>query len=339
MSNTDIPLPISEYEKLVAEVTAKGLFKRTYWHYGICAGIALGCIGASFYMLTLTHNALIQALNGLLFAFGSVQLGMIGHDLSHGEVFESKSVNRFFSTLQWGLFGGLSEGRWYDKHNAHHKHPNHMEHDPDLEIPFIFSHKQVEARTWVFKHLMLPYQHYLFFLALPLIYPANIAYSMAFIFTNISPRTAIEILLMIAHFAILLFMPFFFLPAFSALVFLVVSFTAIGAYMSMAFAPNHKGEHVLGGSEQFNWTHQITLTRNIYPSWPVFYLLGGLNFQIEHHLFPTMSRLNYWRARDIVKKFCAERAISYHETTWLESMKEIHDALKEEALAWRAREK
>ena len=102
----------------------------------------------------------------------------------------------------------------------------------------------------------------------------------------------------------------------------------------MVFAPNHKGEEMLDEDEKLNWTHQITLTRDLYPTWPVFYLLGGLNFQIEHHLFPTMSRMKYWEAYKTVKEFCARHELRYHQTTWPESMREIHESLKQEARTW-----
>ncbi|MCI0465875.1 MAG: hypothetical protein L0Y57_02545, partial [Beijerinckiaceae bacterium] len=106
------PLPIEHYNALLAEVTARGLFKRTYWHYGITGGIALTGKVACLYALSLSDSALFQALNAIVFGFFSVQIGMIGHDLSHGEVFESHEVNRFFSMLAWGLTGGCSESRW-----------------------------------------------------------------------------------------------------------------------------------------------------------------------------------------------------------------------------------
>ena len=81
-------LPIEYYNALLAEVTARGLFKRTYRHYGLTGGIAIIGMTASLHALSLSDNALFQALNAIVFGFFSVQIGMIGHDLSHGEVFE-----------------------------------------------------------------------------------------------------------------------------------------------------------------------------------------------------------------------------------------------------------
>jgi len=331
-----VPLPLSAYEALRAEAKALGLLKRTYWHYGLTSGVAIVGMCASLYALSLTDNALFQALNAIVFAFFSVQIGMIGHDLSHGEVFESRSVNRFFAMIAWGFFGGLSESRWFHKHNTHHQHPNHIGHDPDLEIPFVFSDVQAASRSPFYKRWIFPYQHIIFWPALTFVYPYNIAHSMRYWYRNPDMRAAIEFLLISIHFLIVIGLPFYFLPAGVATLFLVLSFLVIGAYIGMVFAPNHKGEEMLGAQADFNWTHQITLTRDLYPTWPVFYILGGLNFQIEHHLFPTMSRLQYWKAQKLVQDFCARHGLRYHQTTWRDSMREIHASLKAEARAWRS---
>jgi fatty acid desaturase len=327
-------LPIEYYSALLAEVTARGLFKRTYWHYGLTGGIAIIGMTASLYALSLSDNALFQALNAIGFGFFSVQIGMIGHDLSHGEVFESHEVNRFFAMMAWGLLGGLCESRWFHKHNTHHKNPNHIGHDPDLEIPFVFS--DIQAARWsdFYKKWFFPYQHILFWIAFSFVVPYNIGYSMQYIFRNFTARSMFELFLMIVHYSVVVGLPLYLLPLPVAILFLGISFIVIGAYIGMVFAPNHKGEEMLDEDEKLNWTHQITLTRDLYPTWPVFYLLGGLNFQIEHHLFPTMSRMKYWEAYKTVKDFCARHELRYHQTTWPESMREIHESLKQEARTW-----
>src|SRR3989338_6521438 len=112
-----------DYEALIAEASRRSLFCRTYWRYAFCAGAALAGTAASLYALTLTPNLLFQFINAIIFGFFSVQLGMIGHDLSHGEVFVSRRINRLCSSFTWGLGSGLSEFRWFEKHNRHHLRP------------------------------------------------------------------------------------------------------------------------------------------------------------------------------------------------------------------------
>lgn len=316
------------YRRLLDTVLAAGLFKRTYLPYALCAALAFGGLVLSFYFMTLSEGIGWQFLNGIFFGFWSIQLGMVGHDLSHNQVFQSPKVNRPLAIFGWCFFSGLSEHRWYEKHNAHHRGPNHEGHDPDLDIPFIHHYEQVSGRSHFFKKYILPYQHVLFWAVLPFVYFYNIFYSLTHLFKDINSRTYIEVTLMVMHFAVLFSLAFWLLPLVPAIIFLAGTFVSAGLYMSLVFAPNHKGVEVIAAHEKFNCLNQITSTRNIYPGPLTSYLLGGLDTQIEHHLFPTMPRYQYSKARKIVKVFCKENNISYYETNWLRSMYEIHQSLK-----------
>ena len=330
-----VTLPTDKYDELLREVTAQGLFERTYLHYCLNTAIGVVVMGISLYALTLTDSATWQILNAIVFAFFSAQIGIICHDLSHGEVFKSAKVNDFAAMMLWGLLCGLSESRWYYKHNIHHRNPNHIGHDPDMEILFVFSNYQAERRSALCKKWFFPNQHILFWIALSFVYPFNVASSMGYILRNFTPRSIFELELMVLHFIFLIGLPFYFLPIHVAALFIFTVFLVRGVYMGTIFAPNHKGEEMLDEEGVFNWTYQITFTRNIIPTWLNFYVLGGLVFQIEHHLFPSMSRLKCWQARQIVKQFCREHNLRYHETTWLGSMLEIHRSLRQEALNWK----
>lgn len=330
-----IALSSEKYNVLLQEAITQGLLERTYLHYWLHGVINVVIMGLSFYALTLTDSVIWQTLNATVFAFFSAQIGIICHDLSHGQVFKSEKANDFAAMMCWGLLCGLSKSRWYFKHNIHHKHPNHIGHDPDVEIPFVFSNYQAERRSDFYKKWFLPNQHILFWIALSFIYPYNVALSMRYILRNFTLRSILELWLMVIHFIGLVGLPLYLLPFQVAVIFIFTVFLVRGVYIGMLFAPNHKGEAMLNEDETFNWTYQITFTRNIYPTWLTFYLLGGLNFQIEHHLFPTMSRLKCWQARQVVKRFCREHDLRYHETTWLGSMLEIHRSLKREAINWK----
>ncbi len=321
-------IPLEDYNRLHEQVTALGLFKRTYWHYGWSAGFALGMLLLNMYAITLTDNVFIQALNAIIFGFFSVQLGMIGHDLSHGAVFKSPEVNRFFASVAWSLVGGLSENRWYEKHNQHHKGPNHIGHDPDVSIPFIFTEGQFEVQPSYVKRWMLPYQHILFWPSMTLIYPWNVMLGMRSYFVRPNNRVLLELVFIFIHFFVILYFPFAYLPFLTALLFFVLMFMTVGVYMGSAFAPNHKGKEELDSKKEFHWAHQITLTRNLYPSWIIFYLFGGLNFQIEHHLFPSMSRVQYKKAHPVIQAYCISKDLPYDQKTWIGSLHEMYTALK-----------
>ena len=89
-----------------------------------------------------------------------------------------------------------------------------------------------------------------------------------------------------------------------------------GLYLALLVAPNHKGMPVWDdGAERGFLERQVLSSRNVtaHPVWD--FLFGGLNYQIEHHLFPTMPRAHFRRARDIVEPFCAAYGLPYAEVS------------------------
>ncbi len=323
--------PHAEFQEFQNGIRAGRLYDRAYGYYGSYLLAVLLGIALSGWILVVTDNVFIQILNAAFLGFVLVQGGMLAHDLTHGQVFRSKEVGRWSAVFAWGLFGGLSADKWFEKHNTHHKYVNQVDSDPDLDIPFIFSEKQRKTHTsWLHK-LLLPKQHILFFLLLPLVYVNMVGQAYVHIFQRFTWRSFLELALITIHFVVLLGATFLLLPWYVACAFLLVHLMVSGVYMSLVFAPNHKGLEVLGPEVQVSWLHQILCTRNVYPSHLVFHVLGGLNFQIEHHLFSDMARPNYWRVQKYVKEFCKNHRIPYYETTWTTSMKEIYESLRAQA--------
>lgn len=109
-----------------------------------------------------------------------------------------------------------------------------------------------------------------------------------------------------------------------AVVFLVVQQGLFGVYLGSSFAPNHKGMPVVGKDEKVDFLRRQVLTsRDIRGSLLTDLVLGGLNYQIEHHLFPSMPRPNLRHARAPVRAFCAQRGIPYSETGLLASYAQV----------------
>eukprot|EP01126_Amoeba_proteus_P036051 TRINITY_DN3658_c0_g1_i5.p1 TRINITY_DN3658_c0_g1~~TRINITY_DN3658_c0_g1_i5.p1 ORF type:complete len:170 (+),score=16.43 TRINITY_DN3658_c0_g1_i5:467-976(+) len=68
---------------------------------------------------------------------------------------------------------------------------------------------------------------------------------------------------------------------------------------------------------------QVRTTRNINPSPWMNWFSGGLNLQIEHHLFPTMPRHSLLKVRPLVQQFCKEHNLPYVSLTWTECMSDV----------------
>ena len=314
----------------MVEVKSRGLYRRRYGFYATYLFIVCCGMGLSLYLITASSGLVFQICNAMFLSVMMIQAGMLVHDFSHSQVFESEKFNRFFAMILMGLFAGLSESAWFKQHNTHHKYVNQSGNDPDIDIPFIFSEKQ-RPDDYSFHPHLVAYQHILFFISLPLWYGSRVYMTWREVCRNFSYRQAAEIALAAIHFSVLLYLVFAYLSWPIALAFLFVHVAASGIYLSFIFAPNHKGEEVIGAYEVLHWKNQITSTRNLRPSLVAFYVFGGLNYQIEHHLFTSMPRINYRKVRPLVQRFCSDNGIPYHETTWLESMRQIYRALREQA--------
>jgi len=106
-----------------------------------------------------------------------------------------------------------------------------------------------------------------------------------------------------------------------ALVFFVVHHAVFGVYLGMTFAPNHKGMPHPDGTEDY-LRKQVLTSRNVTGGWLTDAALGGLNYQIEHHLFPAMPTPNLRRAQPIVEAYCTGIGVAYEQTSLIESYRQ-----------------
>jgi len=115
---------------------------------------------------------------------------------------------------------------------------------------------------------------------------------------------------------ILLSAVFLLLPLGMAFAFLGVQLAVFGIYMGATFAPNHVGMPFVARDAKLDFlSKQVLTSRNITGGWAMTLLMGGLNYQVEHHLFPSMSRPHLARARDIVREHCLQHDVPYTEST------------------------
>ena len=115
-----------------------------------------------------------------------------------------------------------------------------------------------------------------------------------------------------------------------ALAFIAVHQGLFGLYLGCSFAPNHKGMPVLSEDDRTDYLRRQVLTsRNVRGGWLTDNMLGGLNYQIEHHLFPSMPRPHLRHAQPIVRRFCDAHGIPYSQTGLLRSYRLVLEHLHE----------
>lgn len=320
------------YQSLRERLSKEGAFEKTPTLYvGLFCTLVLITL-AVFYVLPVIDNNAILFLVAVLFAFPRLWFGYLGHDLAHGAVFSSRRIGYILSILVWPLSLGVSGSYWYYKHNKHHEYVNKIGSDPDLDLPVYLSNQQRKHKNYLQKMLpdtIVRHQHRYFFFLFPLSFITFVKHTYTHLLS--APHTKqklLELFLVTGHFVAFYGLIFWILGFWQGLLFSAVNVASLATIMAFAFAPNHKGEEMFEPDEVITWRHQVIGTRNIRPSLVVDFLYGGLNYQIEHHLFPYLSRFKLPQARLLVKDFCKENGVRYHETTPFGSVREIYCALE-----------
>ena len=313
-----------EYNELRTLITRAGLLEKRPAYYAVKVGYTLGLLGISLAILILVDNLWFQLLNAAFLGIVFSQIGFIGHDAGHNQIARTQRRNDIIG-LTVSLFLGMIRTWWVKKHNAHHGAPNTVGKDPDLEIPFIaFDEEQLMAKSGFMRFV----GRYQAFYITPMLFLEGIGLRAASIQSLLRGEKLkygwFEPVLMLLHFVVYFALLLSFLSPWHAFLFVVVHQGILGIYLSTSFAPNHKGMMMWDEDDAPDFLRQQVLTsRNMTGSWFVDFWFAGLNYQIEHHLFPSMPRCNLREAQIIVRSFCEEHNIAYRETFVLNSFWEI----------------
>ncbi|WP_327267322.1 acyl-CoA desaturase [Streptomyces sp. NBC_01218] len=314
----------SDFAPLLKTVRGQGLLdRRTGWYArGITVNaLALAAVAAGIVLLGDTWWTLLLAAP---LAVLWTRTAFVGHDAGHAQITGDRRTGRIIGLVHGNLLLGMNEAWWKDKHVRHHAHPNHVDKDPDVGVGALVWTQRQAARREGFARWLTRHQARLFF---PLLLLEGIALKVSgfrFLSRQRGTERFLSGLLMIAHLAL---WGTLFLAAMSppkALVFALLLHALFGLHLGMAFAPNHKGME-MPDPDGDRWGHlqrQVLTSRNVRGAVLTDWFLGGLNYQIEHHLFPSMPRPHLRLAQPLVKEYCRGIGMPYTETGLVESYRQ-----------------
>ncbi len=264
-----------------------------------------------------TWTALAVApLLGMIFT----HLGFLGHDAGHNQVFGTRRHNRLLGFVVGNALIGLSFGWWVPKHNAHHAHPNEMGRDPDIGEGSVAPGQELGPFTsWLAR-----WQAPLFFPLMLLRSSGMHVLGIKRLLVRRDRASVVEAGLIILHAALYLAVVLWVLSPLKALAFIIVQQAVFSVYLGISFAPNHKGMPIIESATAAGFARrQVITARNIRGGLFTTFMLGGLNYQIEHHLFPSMPRPNLRRVQGMVRDFCVATDLGYSEESFAESFRLI----------------
>lgn len=335
------------YRELRAKLFSMGMFSSNlyYYLYKVLSNFAL--LGAAIYCAVKYDSLMIQLFGATLLGLFWQQSGWLAHDFLHHQVFKNHLYGDMMGILIGNICQGFSVHWWKNKHNTHHAVPNLHESspqasdgDPDIDtMPIIaWSLKMAEqARDSSFGRFMIRWQAVFYF---PVLLVARIAWaqqSWVFVFRKVSSWESksaaadrkniqyptLEKIGLILHYIGLYFIVRN-MSILNAVLFLLVAECSCGLFLALVFGLGHNGMAVYPANERPDfWKLQVSTTRNIKSNMFTDWFCGGLQYQVDHHLFPMLPRHNLKQVHALVESFCKEHDVTYHETDMWDGTKEV----------------
>ena len=318
------------FDELKTEVRKAGLLNRIPVR-GSIEMVATIVAMIIVYMIVVNWNIISPPFGGavalgLLMTIIFTRAVFISHDILHTQYFKNKSLS-FKLSYPFAAFILSNSSSWWDfKHNInHHTWCNVPEKDEDiLAMDGAFTTKYKGSKTW-----LRASKYLVFWGATLFMYPAFIVQSYNF---AIKRKKYNELALMLMHWPIVWGPVFYFLPFLDALVVFFTLNFILSPWLSLGFMTNHLGCEVFEKeeSEDLTWMElQMRTSRSLKGGAFVHWFYGGLNTQIEHHLFPKAPRFNLLKIQKMTRDFAQKHNMEYFETTPIQAYVQINNVLKE----------
>ena len=311
-----------EFNYLFAElktmVKAEGLYTKCPRRAIVEFFIVVSLLVVSLYSIDNFH----PLITAMLFALTIMRSTFVAHDLIHGQYFASRQTNKNVSYIFANGIMGISRSWWENKHNfLHHTFTNIIGKDMDIDAAGGAFTGRYHYPAWFHSN-----QHILFWPLLTLLYFVFWVQSLSYV---IKKRYWGELALLAVNALI---------PAYiiSSLGWIGLA-TVIGMYMLWAawfgavIITNHLGLEMFPEEKyrDFTWLElQNRTSRNVRGGKFVHWFYGGLNTQVEHHLYPKAPRFYLLKAARITEEFCLKHDITYITRTPWQSYRDIYLFLK-----------
>jgi len=318
-------------------MVAMGLFNASPLYYTYKVVSNLGLLAIAIACAVLSDSFAVNIIGALVLGLFWQQCGWLAHDFLHHQVFKTRLYGDLMGIIIGDLFQGFSVQWWKSKHNSHHAVPNlhasspdAADGDPDIDtMPILaWTLKMAEsAEKSTTGKFLIKWQAVFYF---PVLLFARLAWahqSWVFVWGGFGQHSVkaahidqknmkypkLEKLALALHYA-WLFYVLSFMPLANAIAYFFVSQMGCGFFLATVFGLGHNGMSVYPADQRPDfWKLQVSTTRNITSNFFVDWFCGGLQYQVDHHLFPSLPRHNLKKVHALVESFCKEQGVAYHE--------------------------
>jgi fatty acid desaturase len=335
-SSVSVPSHQQDLRDLSADLKARGLFEASqFWKWNLL--LWLPTFFMSYFALVVLPFGVLWVVLAPVCSVALLTMGFAGHDAGHYALSRKPWVNDLWGQLGMTFMCGMSFGFWRSRHNQHHSRCQEIEGDPDMHFGVLFS-VYPDSANWrtPLGRVFLRIQKWAFW-PLSSLYWITLRYDGIRDLFQRPKETRIDRFLLPLHWIVLIVIPGL-VVGWPATIAAYVTMSCLSSLMTASvFIPNHIGMRRLGADEKLSYLEQqITTSRNISNPRLLDFYYGGLNSQIEHHLFPRVSHDRYRSMRPIVRSFCEKRGIPYQEASLYRALASVGTHLGEMTAAYRA---
>jgi fatty acid desaturase len=295
-----------EMRALARELTAAGVFRHHEAASWAKLGLLLAGLAACLTVIA-TEGGWIAAGLVPVAAVLTTTAAMLGHEGSHRSFSASRGRNRLIQHLTFPLLSGLGALYWHHKHDGlHHGHPNVRGGDPDIDLwPMVSCREDHERSSPGLRWWQRNFQGAAFWPLTTLMPVVMRIPSLTHLGTvartrGIDAAWAADAICLGLHYTLWLVVPSLVWGVVPAVGLYMALWSIVGVLLALIFAPAHIGLPVVAGQHR-DWLHQLETTRNLrVPRWLSWFFIG-LDYQIEHHLYPRIAHQEMARAAVIVE--------------------------------------
>jgi len=325
------------YRELRAKIVSMGLFNASplYYTYKVLSNLVI--LSGAIACAVLSDSFAVNMAGAVILGLFWQQCGWLAHDFLHHQVFKNRAYGDLAGIIIGDLWQGFSVQWWKSKHNSHHAVPNlhasspdAADGDPDIDtMPILaWTLKMAEsAKSSSVGQFFIRWQAFLYF---PVLLFARLAWahqSWVFVWGGFGQHSVkgahidrarmkypiLEKLALVLHYTWLGYV-LSFMPLTTAIAYFLVAQTSCGLFLATVFGLGHNGMAVYPADQRPDfWKLQVSTTRNVTSNWFVDWFCGGLQYQVDHHLFPSLPRHNLKKVHVLVESFCKSYGVTYHE--------------------------
>lgn len=347
---------VADMRALRQDLLEEGMFETRYSYY-VSKYIILTALFATALYLTFTGTSPWTRLLGAVFmgVFWQQQ-AFVGHDTAHTAITHDMEVDHLTGMIVGNTLGGIAIGWWKSTHNVHHVVCNSVEADPDIQhMPIFAVTDKILAKPfyslyhlkWVtfdpLSKLLVSFQHYLYY---PIMCLARFNLYLQSLILLLSPNSDVkyprtELALCLTFHAWFTAMLFTLPTATERIAYLLIA-NGVTGLLHVQITLSHFAMETYHGitytdNDREGWFHtQLRTSLDVdCPKW-LDWLHGGLQFQVEHHMFPRLPRHNLRYVHERVRAICAKHGETHHTQTFVQCNRRVIAALRDAANKARA---